>query len=1268
MKELSKKLLSLGLVVCLLTSSVTPALAQLRPVVRGGQAALQGGKTVSKVSAAGKKAVTPYVAGQVPFRTQPIRLDFSPAHIQGVITQQVARQQILPPNIARIQALARAEKWEGLASAISNLPADALHKPALLRNEFVSAALAGKASKEQITEAVEFYRADLMQRAALLADIPEQSAASFLEQTPPETLKVYQEIFSSAGALALLGNKDDAAILLDFWQHAKDGPLAEVATNITGRGLLRFKAYEEFNEWAKIAQPRGEVWVGFDAYLARHNELPIQFTVIDPHVSSLPREQLGAWLSEGCVVNMVNAFLSPQVTVWWVEDLGKDPDVLSYLLTHSPQGPVQPAQNPAPSTRPALTAQIPQLPPLQADLSVSLSQPESLPFQNPGLTSARSAQGLSRVAAQTVQTPMAATSRSAVDNSGMLYSGLPLFAWAKSLANVGKYVRSWNIFNRRTRSNAAFNEDPVLHENTVKNVFEDPEEVITEPDDLVDYNENDGPILVGESGFKLTIENINGEEQILSNVDVGINAPIKTNGYNRLVLSNGHIFQLRNLTQNPSNLEHFYFELPHQQGELWQLLSTHPANLGLNRPLRIKLEHMPNRRYKVVSMRVAVEDVPQAVPVVADMDAALLPEQKKGSLLIKKDGTVEFLPQGGSPVLLNDFYVRLPKEESRYWAPLMQAQPQSKFSLQIHSTAKKTNVLTVNVPMEQIGLSKTVSPEVESRTTLGEATSSALMLGINNVLPALMGFVHPLLRRYGEAAVLRVGANFFVAGGVVALASGLYGFLGDGLMSPWKVTGFLISSVFISLGSTITRLVQNPLIIANRGKIVPKDSFSVKPENETNEPAPVYNLQHLKNRFGQVFTQRPTTSARNVVLFQTGQMFKNIGTMTFLATPWLINATAKGLFGIELGLDFSASYVPYTVFAAWTSYKLARTTLKDAVPSNLTAVENNFQEALADVIADLKNQPGRNLRPEQDKILTAAKKLKGAMEILSRVESRHQKISFEKLMIQHEKECVAKLRDQLLAAGRSTTTANTAARALQDAFDSLGHRNVQTLKVLGLPKIFPSIMGMTLATMHELSVSNGFAFTMHNLLPNGAYANALTALVLYGSMSTGRLLGNWISRRISGGSMYALSSAFSVVGTATMVAANGNVPLLMTGAVIASFGVGNFFSQMYEYMTGLYPKFRREISLLINYTMPTAAILSMPMRKLVGMSGFAGMDLLVAGVGLLGSLALTRGMFANSSIVRASKYGLGQLKQYVKNVFHKGKTPPSGLDNAATAQ
>jgi len=140
----------------------------------------------------------------------------------------------------------------------------------------------------------------------------------------------------------------------------------------------------------------------------------------------------------------------------------------------------------------------------------------------------------------------------------------------------------------------------------------------------------------------------------------------------------------------------------------------------------------------------------------------------------------------------------------------------------------------------------------------------------------------------------------------------------------------------------------------------------------------------------------------------------------------------------------------------------------------------------------------------------------------------------------------------------------------------------------------------------------------------------------------------------------------SVTGTALMAAANGNIGALIGGAVIASFGVGNFFSQMYEYMTGLYPKYRREIALLINYTMPAAAVMTFPMRWLVGYTGISNLDLLISGAGLIASLALTPGMFANSSLVKAGQQSWNNVKKSVLNIIGRHKPAPKtpNIDDA----
>ena len=113
--------------------------------------------------------------------------------------------------------------------------------------------------------------------------------------------------------------------------------------------------------------------------------------------------------------------------------------------------------------------------------------------------------------------------------------------------------------------------------------------------------------------------------------------------------------------------------------------------------------------------------------------------------------------------------------------------------------------------------------------------------------------------------------------------------------------------------------------------------------------------------------------------------------------------------------------------------------------------------------------------------------------------------------------------------------------------------------------------------------------------------------------------------------MYAISSMASIIGPMIMAFSGGHAASLISGAIIACFGISNFFSQMYEYMIGLHPKYQREIALLINYTMPLGAIGAALLRLA---SGVPGLDMGLAGLALAGSVALTPGMLANTSIVR----------------------------------
>lgn len=1166
------------------------------------------------------------------------------------LNSQVARgvHAQRPASVTHVRSSIQKGHWQGIGSQILSLPA--LDRAPLLRKEFIHLFLEGRIAAPDLAGAASFYRADLPEVSKKFSSFAGQNLQTALASRN-KALPFCRDAFADAAALALLGSKSDAPLLIKFYEQTANTPFRPAAAAITARGLLRLGAYEEFSAWAKVNAEANYFWGELSAYVQAKG-LPVELDV-----AAAPAEEvssaLQSWLKESFEANGLHADFSRAATEKWMNLEVKPAEVKT---------PAKPEEVAAPA---AADAVLPEIPALNvnipsADLSLApveitgsqraSSAAPAVPADTPAVSQAGNGQGVAK-------------RKSVSSNSGVLYSGIPVFQMIETAQKA--YRGLVNLFRGKKSSRTPVQEEPGLHDNTVRPVLESRRvsPMSWEADGYVPSSTEDISAEVAEDGFKFTIENEDGVESILKNVDIVIDSSIKTAGYNRVVLNKDHVFELRNLELAPGQMDHFFFEMPNANGELFRLGAGASA-LNMPRPLHIKLEKAPNHRYKVRTLDLYYEGS-SAAAMSASVDASLLPKEE-GHLLADKEGNVWFVSkETDTRILLKNYYIRLPKEDSKYWAKIMQ-QDGKPFVLQVHSTSNKTSLLTMGVPSLQIGLGKTTAPELSSRTDLGESSSSMIMLGINNVLPVLMGFVHPLLKRYGEAAVARWGMGFFLAGGLTALASGLYGGLGDAHMTAIQTAGFILSSVCIALGTNITRFVQNILISANRGKIVPADSFkkkAVKPGMATEVP----DLSYLVKRAKEVMKFKKG-AVRDGALFQTASMFKNIGTMAFLAYPWLVNQTSEWLFGVNPGLDFSASYIPYTLWAGWTAWKLSKTAYKDAFPMNISVLENQFKDTLAQTFNGMAAMPAEKLLASSQEMTALAKKLNGMIDSLTAVEVRNKKGDGKKLTAQHEAEAVEALQKALVEQGMSAALAEQTGQELQKAFDALGHRNVKLLDVLKLEHLTPGIIGMALATMHELSVSNGFAFAMHEVVGEGTFANALTALTLYGSMSGGRILGNLISRYLSGGSMYALSSAFSIGGTAMMAMAGDNIAQLMTGAVVASFGVGNFFSQMYEYMTGLYPKYKREISLLINYTMPAAAVLSFPMRWLVNATGISGLDLMIAGGAVAASVLLTPGMLANSTVVQVAKYEGARLWKKVKGFFKRGgNNNPGDLNGAAPA-
>lgn len=1206
------KLLSLVLSVSILVSSVSPALGQA--VL--GRGAVRGMRNISAAT----------VRGGV-------------SSLSVNVSRRVLTQTALANST--LQARILAGQTAGLAQHILTRPT--VERAALLRNDFVALSLVSQAvSPSQRLEASALYAKQLSQAHAHL-NVSQSSLDKFLtvaQQNP--TFKEVQDaynVLADASALGLVGTREQAPILLDFYKQAQGTLFEDTAALITARGLLRMQAYDELGQLLASSADKPAL-AGVATYVKEH-KLPV---AVPESLNGLavPAEQenMAQFLGANFLPNRLHADASMRATELWMQ-------------MHIPQAPsISAAKTNTVATKPQSTIEK-DAPAEQSSLDV-----ENIHFVPPtpgGFV--QPVQMYKTTATPAVSKPETVPAETVASSAprgvGILYSGIPIFAISDAVQKRLAWLRK--KFSQEKQVKAPY-EEPGLHDSSVLPIYE----VADTPDeaqvggDLVGAHGNIEMVPVGADGFKLTVEGPDKVEHILHNVDLTVSSSLKnfSSEYNRLALDTNHIFELRNQKIKAKRPDHFYFLLSTTNGE-FDLLIQGAKALNLPRSMRIKIQRTSTPK-KSITLPVVDANL-NATSLVADVDASLLGDIKttEGGQVVSRGQALYFRSAQGELTPLENAFVRLPKAESKYWTKILAMYPAQPFNLGVFSTMDKMPPVTYLVPSLQIGLGKTLAPVLEDMSTLGDTASSAIMLSINNVLPALMGFVHPMLKKYGEAAVFRTGASMFTLGGLVALASGLYGHVGTDIMSSWQLAGFLTSSILIALGTNITRFVQNIIISANRGIVPQANSFKKKAPTLQQQPV-TYNAAFLAKRAKEVLTKKSTESLRDVVYYQRGAMFKNLGTMVFLSFPWLANMAGKSL-GYDLGLDFSASYVPYTLYSLYTLHKLNQVRYKDAFPLDLTVLTSNLQDMKSIVSAKISAIDPAQLSAQHPVMQEAAKQLKGTIDALVPVEARKTKKAANGLTAKYETQSGEELEKYLIQKGQTAQQAQAARQALQQAFDTLGHRHVKLTDVMLMAGLPSSLAAMTLATLGELGLSNGLAFAMRELVGNGTAATGIVGILLYGCMFGWRIVGNILSQRMSGGSMYALSSAAAVAGPMMMALANGRATPLVTGAIIACFGISNFFSQMYEYMIGLHPKYKREIALLINYTMPVAAVGASLLRLT---SGVAGLDMGLAGAALAASVALTPGMLANSSVLRMIQYEWGKAKTAIKNLLKRGGDQP----------
>ena len=427
-------------------------------------------------------------------------------------------------------------------------------------------------------------------------------------------------------------------------------------------------------------------------------------------------------------------------------------------------------------------------------------------------------------------------------------------------------------------------------------------------------------------------------------------------------------------------------------------------------------------------------------------------------------------------------------------------------------------------------------------------------------------------------------------------------------------------------------------------------------------------LRFLARRVKEVFTSKKT-EIRDSVLYQVAFMMKNLGTFGFLAVPFLFNEASAAM-GSSVRADFSLGFWLLAGISLYTFYKAMRLPLKDTFIRKTDTLRWNLKKKEYAVISKIHEQLAK---PEEEQEFgDIAQDLRESIAPLAQALSYKEKDKDDAAIFrQLESETLDRLRTFLIEDYVSVMQAAQVIDALQNEFNAFVRQNIKYKDVMAVPGMGSALAGMMLATIHELGTASGFAYAIGQALENIGYSPKdslttgafLSAVFLYGTSFLSRLGGNKLAVRISEGSMYGFSSLCSVIGTALMIAGvYGNLPMLLTGVVLTGFGTGNFYSQVFDYTQRLPEKigkdYRTEVSFLIGLTMPFAAFITGSFQEIVKVTGATGVDFMISGAALLGSLIFTRRMFEDSSIVRSARYYWQKLKDKIHRNEPPAEDPP----------
>ncbi|WP_428074807.1 hypothetical protein, partial [Candidatus Avelusimicrobium luingense] len=742
------------------------------------------------------------------------------------------------------------------------------------------------------------------------------------------------------------------------------------------------------------------------------------------------------------------------------------------------------------------------------------------------------------------------------------------------------------------------------------------------------------------------------QEQPLPNVTMGLDPSFEVSGFNRLTLSENNTFELRGPRQNPTEVKSFYIELVNNDGALWHFLQS-PAQLkDITRPLIIKLESKSFvRKNNWVLLNIELQGAKASIPIQARVERSLLPKEMAedvGKLLVNQDGSIYYAQYGQLPIKLTDFRIRLPKGSMEHWVSMLQALPEIPFTLKFHSVGSKMEWITKYLSFNMLGVGKTLAallvPVASGALTPAQAVGAMIM--INNVIPYLFTLRHRnKIKHYNDASIVRNGLWLMDAGFIGAALSSLW--LPE---MAWNTTliPFLFSLGCLTVGTNLVRVGQDPLIVANlNAKGVKSDKTTVAPEvnydKEWFQQRWKEVSAQLKGVMGSLFKKEQNRGELSWRL--TSQMWKNVGGVVFFAAPFVVNWLSS-LVGADVNIDFRHMFPVFALTSLITTAKVNSLNLKENIPNDPTLIQDQVEDFIDNTMAPLWT--GENA-PTQQEVKKKSLELYKLLEKWTASTIRQSEKMDEKEVLAQKALWAEEYWHQYVK-GLGLTPQQT--QEIETAFN-------QALEQIGAPKVgvpkFPPVLwaalgAMSLFTFTEMGVATGFSFEVKDLFtpagsnPDIALIGAVSAL-WYVAMAVSRYIGNWMTRmKLKPGTMYMVSSLCTILGTSAMMAgiAASNRALVLTSAFVACIGIGNFFSQVSKYIKDIDPDLQRQAQLWMGYTMIPSAFATWGLKEL-----FQGNNLALVGVSLgalVTCLALTKGLLAQSSLVKAAQQQLQKVK------------------------